>query len=345
MPAQQNDWNVRYSRLDRALAMMPRRVDGHVAWGNLRVAHLDTGYRRHPALGFPASASGESPWVKHTLGRDFFDNKTDPKDPLVDTPWQPPGHGTRTASALTGDDAQIVGLAPRLPIVPYRVNDHSLIGTQAVRAIGRAIRDAIDRNNCKIVTISLGFPVLFDGEMGEAVDYAYENGVIVVAACGQMTNKVSYPGKHRRTIGVGGVWKRPPGYRLYYEYENYARVDIFAPAKFVWRADVDCDDDGSFLSWTYGEGDGTSYAVPHVVATAAMWLTHRGPEINAKYGATWKRVEVFRKLLRLTQRVLLFKAPPDCMARALDAEALLKRALPTVDDTDYDADRAEDDRV
>ena len=72
MPAQQNDWNVRYSRLDRALAMMPRRVDGHVAWGNLRVAHLDTGYRRHPALGFPASATGESPWLKRHLGRDFF---------------------------------------------------------------------------------------------------------------------------------------------------------------------------------------------------------------------------------------------------------------------------------
>ena len=343
MPAQQDFWNARYSRVDRALAQMPLRVDGHIAWGNVRVAHCDTGYTRHPALGFPAT--GESPWVKRDLGRDFFDGRTDPKDPLIQTPWQPPGHGTRTASALTGDDAQIGGLAPRLPIVPYRVNDDSLIGTGSVRAIGKAIRHAIDENRCQIVAISLGFPVVTDGDMGAAVDYAYEKGVIVIAACGQMTNKVSYPAKHRRAIGVGGVWKRQSKYQLYYEYENYARVDIFAPAKAVWRADVDCDDDGNFKDWKYGPGDGTSYAVPHVVATAAMWLALRGPEIAAKYGATWKRVEAFRKLLRMTQRVLLFRAPPDCLARALDADALIRRALPAVADSDFEADRAADDRV
>src|SRR5690606_13021120 len=106
MPPQPDFWNARYSRVDRALAQMPLRVDGHIAWGNVRVAHCDTGYTRHPALGFPATATGESPWVKRDLGRDFFDGRTDPKDPLIQTPWQPPGHGTRTASALTGDDAQ-----------------------------------------------------------------------------------------------------------------------------------------------------------------------------------------------------------------------------------------------
>ena len=344
VPAHQNFWNQQYSRLDKVLAQMPRRVDGKIAWGNIRVAQCDTGYTRHPALGFPATASGESPWVKRDLGRDFFDGKTDPKDPLIKTPWQPPGHGTRTASALTGDDAEISGLAPRLPIVPYRVNDDSLIGTQSVRAIGRAIRHAIDENRCQIVTISLGFPVVSEGEMGAAIDYAYENGVIVVAACGQMTNKVSYPAKHRRSIGVAGVWKRSSDYKIYYPYENYARVDIFAPAKPIWRADVDCDDNGNFRGFTYGEGDGTSYAVPHVTATAAMWLVLRGPEITAKYGSTWKRVEAFRKLLRLTQRVLLFQAPPDCVARALDADALVRRALPNISDTDFEADLAADDR-
>jgi len=344
MPAQQNDWNVRYSRLNAALGRMPLRTDGHISWGNIRVAHCDTGYSRHPALGFPAGASGESPWVKRDLGRDFFDNRTDPRDPMVETPWQPPGHGTRTASALTGDDAHIVGLAPRLPIVPYRVNDDSLIGSQSVHAIGRAIRHAIDENNCQIVTISLGFPIVTDGEMGEAVDYAYENGVIVVAACGQMTNKISYPAKHRRVIGVGGVWKKSHGYGLYYAYESYSRVDIFAPARPIWRADVEVDDAGTVTDWVYGEGDGTSYAVPHVTATAAMWLRHHGTAIRDKYGTGWKRVEAFRKLLRLTQRVLLFRAPEDCEARALDADALLRRALPAVDDTDYERDRASDDR-
>ena len=101
---------------------------------------------------------------------------------------------------------------------------------------------------------------------------------------------------------------------------------------------------GGCSTLVYGEGDGTSYAVPHVTATAAMWLVLRGPEITAKYGSTWKRVEAFRKLLRLTQRVLLFQAPPDCVARALDADALVRRALPNIADTDFEADLAADDR-
>lgn len=335
-------WNHRYAKLDKALALMPLKVDGTVAWGSLKVAHLDTGYRRKKALGFASeTGTNDSAWVKPSRGRDFFDNRTDPKDPLVATTWQPGGHGTRTSSALCGvdNDVGFQGAAPRLPLIPYRVNDDVLIGSRTVKAIGKAIRHAIDENDCRLVAISLGFPVIGSGEMGDAVDYAYENGVIVVAACGQMTNKICYPAKHRRAIGAAGVKKLTGGYKEYYPYEGYGRVDIFAPADPIRRADADPN------APAYGDGDGTSYAVPHVVATAAMWLTRNGSAIAQKYGSGWKRVEAFRKLLRTTQSQLLFKAPDGCLARALDAEKLVKAALPAIEGWDYEEDRAADDRV
>jgi subtilisin family serine protease len=335
-------WNHRYAKLDKALALMPRKADGTVAWGTLKVAHLDTGYRRKKALGFATeSGTGDSPWVKPSRGRDFYDNKADPRDPLIQTPWQPGGHGTRTASALCGEDMAVdfQGTAPRLPLIPYRVNDDVLIGSRTVKAIGKAIRHAIDENGCQLVAISMGFPIIDGGEMGEAIDYAYEKGVIVVAACGQMTNKICYPAKHRRAVGAAGVEKIAGGYQEYYPYEGYARVDIFAPADPIRRADADPN------APAYGEGDGTSYAVPHVVATAAMWLNRNGSAIAQKYGSGWKRIEAFRKLLRTTQSQLLFRAPDGCLARALDAEKLVKATLPAIEDWDYEEDLAGDDRV
>jgi subtilisin family serine protease len=336
------DWNRDYCRLTQALALMPTKADGSYAWGNLKVAHLDTGYRRVPALGFATPiGSGDSAWVKPSLGRDFFDDKADPKDPLIDTPWQPPGHGTRTSSALAGEDpaAGFRGLAPRLPVIPYRVNDDVLIGGRSVKAIGKAIMHAIDENGCQLVAISQGFPIVDSGEMGAAVDYAYEAGVLVIAACGQLTDKICYPAKHRRAFGIGGVTRLSNGYQEYYPYESYSRVDIFAPANPIERADADPG------APPYGTGDGTSYAVPHVVATAAIWLALMGPAIRQKYGTGWKRVEGFRKLLRQTQRQLLFRAPDGCFARALDAEKLVQTALPEVADWDYEEDLAADDRV
>jgi len=337
-----SNWNRDYCRLTQAIALMPKQADGSYDWGGIRVAHLDTGYRRKPALGFPsATGTGDSPWVRPSLGRDFYDDKTDPKDPLVDTPWQPPGHGTRTSSALSGVDSAVgfLGLAPRIPVIPYRVNDDVLIDDRAVVAIGKAIVDAIDRNGCGLVAVSLGFPIVESGEMGAAVDYAYEKGVPVIAACGQMTDKISYPAKHRRAIGIAGVKRLAKGYKEYYPYEAYSRVDIFAPADPIDRADADPG------APPYGTGGGTSYAVPHVVATAAIWLTLMGSEIAQKYGSGWKRIEGFRMLLRQTQRQLLFKPPEGCLARALDAEKLVKTVLPEVTDWDYEEDRAADDRV
>ena len=56
--------------------------------------------------------------------------------------------------------------------------------------------------------MSLGIPFIpffATGGMGHAVDEAYEAGLILVAAGGQVIDSVCYPAKYNRTIGVGGV--------------------------------------------------------------------------------------------------------------------------------------------
>ncbi len=330
----QDPWNIAKVKADKAIKRLPTDAAGKVDWGDIRVAHLDTGYTRHPAFGTWTPA-GINPVVLAKKGRDFFDNRPDPLDPLTQVPLQDPGHGTRTGSALAAVDAgNIRSLAPGLPLVPYRVNDNSLIGGRAARAIGEAIPDAIKRNDCRIVSISLGFPVVNDHAMGEGVDFAYDRGVIVIGAAGQEINKVCYPGKHRRAIAVAGVTRAN---RIYYPYESYARIDVWAPADHIWRANVPPE--------SYGEGEGTSYAVPHVTAAAAMWLRLRGPEIDAAYSEPWQRVEAFRVLLRSSGITLPFKPPPDNRGKLLEIDRLIRATLPKASFLTRELDQAADDAV
>ncbi|MBX6322537.1 MAG: S8/S53 family peptidase [Rhodospirillaceae bacterium] len=347
----QDAWNLKAINQPAALRLLPKRSDKSIDWGDVRVAHLDTGYTPHPAYGgwSPATVGGikaernDAGIVLAEAGQNFFDPGTSPygaypRDPLFDPPLsivQEAGHGTRTGTALSG----IVGLqaiAPGLPIVPYRVNDSSLISARAAQAIGDAIRHAIDRNHCQVISISLGLPVVPDAAMGRAVDYAYENGVIVVAAGGQETNKFCYPAKHRRAIGVAGVTR---DHRQYYPYQSYARVDVWAPADVVWRGHVRKPDKyrpGDPLpdtSFSYGNGDGTSYATPAVAAAAVIWLRLHGPTIDRLYATAdepWRRVEAFRRILRQGRSfdnpvtvTLPFKSPGNNAAGMLDLRRFL----------------------
>jgi subtilisin family serine protease len=213
-------------------------------------------------------------------------------------------------------------------------------------ALAAGIRHCVDRG-CAVLSISAGMPFWLPGAtggLGRAVDRAYETGVIVVAAGGQVVDRVCYPGKYDRTIGVGGVtWQR----RIWFDYEaGRDRIDVWAPAKDVWRADsiaepgqtavppVEADDPGAAFAFGVGDhggkldkGAGTSYATPHVAAAAAMWLLLRGPEIAARYPEPWQRVEAFRTLLKRTASPINGTAPPNGSG-ILDILALLEAPLP-----------------
>jgi subtilisin family serine protease len=314
------------------------------------VGHLDTGYTEHPVFGDWASG-GE--WLNVAQGLNLREPGTPPRDPL-DYEGNP-GHGTRTASVLCGDAqppvmedgiASETGVAPRLPVVPCRVVNRVVLTPETTRfAVARGIRHCVE-NDCPVISISLGTPFFFpgkDGGLGRTVDRAYEAGIIIVAAAGQIIDSVTYPGKYRRTIGVAGVtWQR----RIWFNYQaGGERIDVWAPADEVLRADslapegftgmnpVEGDDPGVFSMGSgshdgkMSKGSGTSYATVHVAAAAAMWLRARGGEIDSRYREPWQRVEAFRLLLKKTAKPINGDRPAN-RTGVLDIPALLKASLP-----------------
>ena len=330
-------WNLPWVRARQAWQRLPKNPDGTIDWGDVRVAHLDTGYTRHEAFG-AWGANDRNGTILVRLGKDYLNpaRKT-ARDPLKKGFLLFPGHGTRSGSALSGldDNEQFEGVAPRLPLIPYRATDSVIIGKNDARAIGRSITEVVRKNRAKIISISLG--QLFSWkDIGEAVDLAYEKGVIVIAAAGQKIDQVTYPGRYRRTIGVAGVSKHGQRFSIYNKYESYARIGAWAPANRIRRGNYKKDA-------RYGTGDGTTYSAIHVSAAAAMWLRLHGTQIQQRYGNSWERVEAFRRLLFKSQGPLPFKISRTNKAGRLNIDKLLSLPLPAKTSLEKEMDLAGDD--
>ncbi|WP_193366983.1 S8/S53 family peptidase [Pelagibius marinus] len=332
-------WNIYSTGADKAWALLPRTAAGKIRWGRTRVAHLDTGYTHHEVF-FPQGAGGPSAIILAAEGRDFLNpRRRSAEDPLKKNDLQIPGHGTRSGSALSADNDKLKGVAPGLPLVPFRVTNTSLVTGEVAKAIGKAINHVVANRVAPVVSISLGFPLALDEDMGRAVDRAYDAGGVGVGAAGQVIDRVTYPGKHRRTICAAGIRNRRRRYSLYQKYDHYGRIDAWAPADPIQVARFPPED-------KYGKSDGTTYAAVHVAGAAAMWILKHGAALRQAYPQPWQRIEAFRMLLTASGRSLpiLDKLATNA-ARRLDIEALLKAPLPDKSLLRYETDFAADDRL
>ncbi len=237
-------WNHLMVNAPEALAMLPTTATGVVDWQDIWVAHLDTGFSYHPVFNWSGNTSDI---ILYQRGLNHIEIGETPHDPQGYS--GNPGHGTRTSSVLAGNLAgSYIGIAPGVPTVPYRVSNTVILSEREIRAnLANAIRHAIDFNGCDVITISMGTPMLIpftSRPLGEAVDYAYERGVIVVGAGGQVIDQVVYPAKFFRAIGVGGVNEDR---EIWFAYEvldggesgnQHEFIDVWAPADDVLRANT-----------------------------------------------------------------------------------------------------------
>jgi hypothetical protein len=302
----EKNWNRVMVGASEALDII-REPDGTIDWGEINIAHLDTGITRHPVFGdWSGPDRTEHETIALDRGVNYREPGTLPLDPLTSDVLDGifAGHGTRTLSVLAGHAVDgFEGIAPGAPVVPYRVADTvALVSKTDRNNVARAIRHAVETTACEVISISMGFPFLDPfgvRPLGEAVDFAYGRGVIVVAAGGQVVDVVSYPGKFWRTIGVGGV---KPDSTVYFPYARWMndRIDVWAPSQPVYRANSLKTDGGFEPEEPMRHGHGTSYGAVHVAAAAAMWLVHRGDEIHDIYDQPWQRIEAFRTLLAET---------------------------------------------
>jgi serine protease len=191
-------------------------------------------------------------------GYDFINDQEDASDDV--------GHGTHVAGTIaqsTNNSYGTAGVAYEAKLMPLKVLG---TGGGTVADIAEAIRFAAD-NGADVINMSLGGA----GEsklMEEAIDYAHDKGVVIIAAAGNANrNAASYPARYPKVIGVSAL--DSAGVKA--PYSNFgAGVDISAPGgsesgKILQETINPRTREASFVGY-----QGTSMAAPHVAAVAAL---------------------------------------------------------------------------
>lgn len=268
-----------------------------------RIAHIDTGYYRdHETV--PEQLLGR-------LGRSFVDDGRDSRDAEDPDNWvfllDNSGHGTGTIGILAGGrvssvGGEYLGGAPQAEVLPLRVADRVVL--LRTSALAQAFDYAVDQR-CDVVTLSMGG--LPSRVWSEAVDRAYENGVLICAAAGNHVaftppHTVVFPARYDRVLAVCGVMADG---RPYADLEGAVIEGSFGPASAMDRALAAYTPN---IPWPkFGcrtglrlKGEGTSAATPQVAAAAALWIERYKKQLPQG----WRRVEAVRHALFSTAKKL-----------------------------------------
>jgi len=198
-------------------------------------------------------------YVDDVHGWDFVEEDNLPQDLH--------GHGTHVAgvvAARTDNGLGIAGMAGQATIMPLGIFQPQGIGTYA--DLIEAILYATD-NGAQVINMSLGAVSYSRGEEA-AVNYAWEHGVVLVAAAGNNNNDAfHYPAAHANVIAVSAVdaQDRRASFSSYGDF-----VDLAAPGVRV----ISCSPGSN-----YGLMSGTSMASPHVAGLAAL-IRSRNPTLT-----------------------------------------------------------------
>lgn len=171
------------------------------------------------------------------------------------------GHGTHVAgiaAAITNNGIGVAGLGYSSSIMNVKVLGDDGIGLYSW--IIQGIVWAVD-NGAHVINMSLGGPIA-SSALEDAVNYAWDNGVVVVAAAGNYGgSEPFYPAYYVNSIAVAAT----DSYDNRAAWSNHGDwVDVAAPGVTI----ASTLDGGG-----YGYKSGTSMASPHVAGLAALVLS------------------------------------------------------------------------
>lgn len=258
-----------------------------------------------------------------SYGHDWVNNDTDP--------WDDYGHGTHCAgiaSAVTNNTLGIAGLA-QVQVMAEKVLGEDGIGYSDW--IAKGIINATDAG-AKIISMSLGGP--FSEVVYDAIKYAYNESVLLVAAAGNLgTPQKTYPAGLDEVISVTAfdINHSIPEW-IYNQGPNFGDwIELAAPGNEIFSTKP---------NQTYESHNGTSMAAPHVAGLAAL-VWGRYPNLTRDSVRYWLRataddmgVAYFDKHYgygRINAESAVYQSPPsnDLIALGLNVTSSVKANVTT----------------
>jgi len=188
-------------------------------------------------------------------------------------------HGTFVSgiiAAASDNNEGVAGIADGVTLVPLKTFSTK---TGGVNKIILAVKDAVDKYDCDIINMSFGISGA-SSALKAAVNYAYDNGVIMTASVGNNgSTALYYPAGYDNVIGVGSVFKNGDTFSAASYSQKNKSVFITAPGTGI--IGLSYEESPGIKSPVYEKHNGTSFSAPMVSAYIAI-LKEIYPSLNTE---------------------------------------------------------------